>query len=99
MNNGIEIGNGITLTDVKIWPMRNPEASRVKAMVTITLNDTMQVNGCRIIEGAKGLFLSFPSEKKQGSDQYFSLFHTIDRRVSDKIQAAVLTHFSALERN
>lgn len=93
---GTEIMNGLRLTEVQIWPVRNPEGSRIKAMASITFNDCIRVNGCKIIEGAKGLFLSYPSEKKPGSDQWFPLFHVINRQAGEAIQDAVLKRFNDL---
>ncbi|MEN9308544.1 MAG: SpoVG [Fibrobacterota bacterium] len=90
------LNEAITLTEVQIWPVRNPDASRVKAMATVTFNGALRVSGCKIIEGSKGLFLSYPAEKKPGSDQYFPLFHTVDRNLNDKIQHEVLTQFHSL---
>ena len=71
--------DSILLTEVQIWPVRNPQASRIKAMASITLNGALRLNGCKIIEGSKGLFLAYPSEKKPGTDQYVPFFHTTDR--------------------
>ena len=90
------LNEAIAMTEVQIWPVRNPEGSRVKAMASITLNGSLRVNGCRIIEGSKGLFLSYPSEKKPGTDQYFPIFHAIDRTVGDRIQSEVLSKYEAL---
>ena len=90
------LNDDISLTEVQIWPVRHPESSRVKAMATITFNGALRVSGCRIIEGSKGLFLSYPAEKKPGSDQYFPLFHAVDRNLGDKIQHEVLTRFHSL---
>jgi stage V sporulation protein G len=90
------INDAIAMTEVQIWPVRNPESSRVKALASITLNGSLRVNGCRIVEGSKGLFLSFPSEKKPGTDQYFPIFHAIDRNVGDRIQAEVLSRFQEM---
>lgn len=84
------IGNNLEITEIRIWPVRDPDASRIKAMVTIVFNGVLRVNGCRIIEGAKGLFLSYPVEKKAGSEYWISLFHPVERGTSNAIQAAVL---------
>ncbi len=90
------LNDTIALTEVQIWPVRHPDASRIKAMATITFNGALRVSGCRIIEGSKGLFLSYPSEKKTGTDQYFPLIHPLDRSISDKIQHEVLSRFQSL---
>jgi DNA-binding cell septation regulator SpoVG len=91
-----KINNDLSVTEIQIWPMRNTEANRIKAMVSITFNGCMRVNGCRIIEGANSMFVGYPSEKKPGTDQYFPIFHFIDRQASDAVQAVVLERFNAL---
>lgn len=83
----------LSITEVQIWPIDNAERSRIKAMATITFNNTLRVNGCRIIEGAKGLFLSFPSQKKPDSDQYFPLFYPINRSTAAEIQDKVIERY------
>ena len=90
------IGNNLEITEIRIWPARDPDASRIKAMVTIVFNDVLRVNGCRIIEGAKGLFLCYPTEKKAGSEDWISLFHPVERGTSDAIKAAVLERYREL---
>lgn len=91
----IEIENGLTITEIRVWPIRDPEAKRIKAMATIEFNGVLRVNGCRLIEGAKGPFLSYPSEKKPGSENWISHAHPIDRGASDKIQDDVIEHWKA----
>ena len=89
----IEIGNNLTITEIRVWPIRDAQALRVKAMVTITFDDVLRINGCRIIEGAKGPFLSYPAEKKPGSEYWISYVHPVARDASDKIQDAVIEHW------
>ena len=91
----IKIENRLTITEIRIWPVRDPDASRVKAMASITFNEALRVNGCRLIEGAKGLFLSYPAEKKPGADEWVSFVHPVTRDASDKIQDAVIEHWKA----
>ena len=89
-----EKNDPVTVTEVQIWPVRNPEASRIKAMVSITFNGALRVSNCRIIEGAKGLFVAYPSEKKPGSDQYYPLFMVLSRNDAQAIQDKVLDKFN-----
>lgn len=91
-----KISEDLSITEVQIWPVRNPEGSRIKAMVSITFNNTLRVNGLKIIEGAKGLFLSYPSEKKPGSDQWFPMVMVVNRQDNEAIQVAVLKNFGGL---
>lgn len=83
----------IELTECQIWPVRNPDNSRVKAMASLVFNNALRVNGCKVIEGSKGLFVAYPSEKKAGTDQYTPFFHPVDREVSERIQAKVIERF------
>lgn len=45
----------------KIRPLNKP--SKLKAFVTIVIDDVMEVDGFKIIDGSKGLFVSAPSHK------------------------------------
>lgn len=45
----------------KIRPLNN--ASKLKAFVTIVIDDVLEVDGFKIIDGSKGLFVSAPSHK------------------------------------
>lgn len=91
----IDIGNGMTITEISIWPVRDAQALRIKAMASITFNGVLRVNGCRLIEGAKGPFLSYPSEKKPESENWISYAHPVTRDASNKIQDAVIEHWKA----
>lgn len=90
------IGNNLEITEIRIWPVRDAQMLRVKAMVSLTFNDVLRVNGCRIIEGAKGLFLNYPAQKRVESDEWVSLFHPVERSTSNAIQAAVLELYKEL---
>lgn len=90
------IGNNLEITEIRIWPTRDAQMPRLKAMVSLTFNGTLRVNGCRIIEGAKGLFLSYPAQKRVGSDYWDSLFHPVDRDTSNAIQETVLKQYREL---
>lgn len=83
-------------TEIQIWPVRNPEASRIKAMASITFNNGLRINSCKIIEGAKGMFVSYPSEKRAGTDQFFPLAHPVNRQLSDNIQDEVIRRYNDL---
>jgi stage V sporulation protein G len=89
--------SALVLTDLQIWPVRNSESSRVKAMASLTFNGALKVNSCRIIEGSKGLFLAFPSDRRQGTDQFFPICSPINREIGDKVQKEVIQKFQSLQ--
>jgi stage V sporulation protein G len=88
--------DGLELTEIQIWPVRDPQASRIKAMASLTFNGMIRVNSCRLIEGAKGMFVSFPAEKRQGTDEWTSFVHPVTREASDRIQERVVERYREL---
>lgn len=90
------IKDGLVLSEIRIWPVRDPQASRVKATASLTFNGCLRVNNCRLIEGAKGMFVSFPSEKRPATDDWVSFVHPVTRSGSDKIQELVVAQYHAL---
>lgn len=58
---------------VQVRPIRNPK-SKVVAFASLLIDDVLEINGFRVIDGAKGLFVSAPSHKgknKEGEDTWF----------------------------
>ncbi len=50
------------VTEVKVFPV---EEDKLKAYVTITLDDCFVVRDLEVIRGASGLFVSMPSKKRR----------------------------------
>lgn len=82
----------LQITSVQVWPLHRAD-SRVKAMAMITVNDSLRLSGLRIVDGRNGLFVSWPGEKKAGSDHYFNFIFPTSREVGDAIQREVLEHY------
>lgn len=95
-NSETQSRDALELTEIQIWPVRDPDASRIKAMASLTFNGVIRVNSCRLIDGAKGLFVSFPAEKKHGTDEWVSFVHPVTREVSDRIQERVIGRYHEL---
>lgn len=56
------------ITDTKFFPLKTKD-SKVKAFASVTLDKAICITGIRIIDGSKGLFISFPQQK--GSDEEY----------------------------
>lgn len=84
--------SSLQLTAIQVWPTHRPE-SRVKAMAMVTVNDSLRLSGLRIVEGKNGLFVSWPGEKKAGTDSWFNFIFPTSREVGDAIQREVLEHY------
>jgi stage V sporulation protein G len=53
----------VEITEVRV-SLRNDD--KLKAFVSITLNDSFVVRGLKIIRGNSGLFVAMPSRKRPG---------------------------------
>jgi stage V sporulation protein G len=64
----------IEITEVRV-SVRNDE--KLKAFVSITLNDSFVIRGLKIIKGNTGLFVAMPSRKRPDG-QHQDLAHPIN---------------------
>jgi stage V sporulation protein G len=79
------------ITDVKIF-LVNEE--RLKAYVSITLDEVFVVRDLKIIQGHSGLFVAMPSKKRKDG-QFRDIAHPLNQDTRSKIENAV---FKAFER-
>jgi len=84
--------SNLEITAVQIWPVHKAE-SRIKAMATITVNDSLRLSGLKIVDGRNGLFVSWPGEKKAGTDHYFNFIYPVSREIGDAIQREVMERY------
>ena len=61
------------ITDVRVRKMT--QDSKMKAIVSITIDDEFVVHDIKVIEGEKGLFIAMPSKK---ASEQLSFFTTSD---------------------
>ena len=81
------------VTDVRI--RRVSAEGKMKAIVSITLDDVFAVHDIKIIEGENELFVAMPS--RQSSDGRFrDVAHPINREMRMKIQDAILKAYESL---
>lgn len=77
----------IEITEVRV-SLRNDE--KLKAFVSITLNDSFVVRGLKIIKGTGGLFVAMPSRKRPDG-QHQDLAHPINdvtrKYLTEKVMA------------
>ena len=77
----------IEITEVRV-SLRNDE--KLKAFVSITLNDSFVIRGLKIIRGNSGLFVAMPSRKRPDG-QHQDLAHPINdttrRYLTEKVMS------------
>ena len=80
------------VTQVGVHPFRNSDR-RVKAAAWVVLDGELRLNGLKLVEGRNGLFVSYPSEQRRGTDQWFSLVNPTKPALQDEIKHAVITAY------
>jgi len=79
----------IQITEVRI-SLRDDE--KLKAFVSITLNDSFVVRGLKIIHGNTGLFVAMPSRKRPDG-QHQDLAHPINDQTRKYLTEIVMTEY------
>ena len=75
------------ITDVRIRKIS--EEGKMKAVVSITLDDEFVVHDIKVIEGDKGLFIAMPS-RKSGDGEYRDIAHPINSETREWVQKVIL---------
>ena len=78
------------ITDVRVRKIA--KEGKMKAIVSITLDDEFVVHDIKVIEGEKGLFIAMPS-KKASDGEYRDIAHPINSDTRDRIQSTTLTSY------
>lgn len=75
------------VTDVRVRKIA--KEGRMKAVVSITLDEEFVVHDIKVIEGDKGLFIAMPS-KRTADGEYKDIAHPINSSTRDAIQNVIL---------
>ena len=78
------------VTDVRVRKIA--KEGKMKAVVSITLDEEFVVHDIKIIEGEKGLFIAMPS-KKSADGEYRDIAHPINSATREMIQSRILNAY------
>ena len=78
------------ITDVRIRKVE--KEGKMKAVVSITMDDEFVVHDIKVIEGDKGLFIAMPS-RKATDGEYRDIAHPINSGTRDRIQKIILDKY------
>lgn len=78
------------ITDVRVRKIA--KEGKMKAVVSITIDDEFVVHDIKVIEGEKGLFIAMPS-KKTADGEYRDIAHPINSETRDTIQRIILDSY------
>lgn len=80
----------MNITDVRVRKVA--KEGKMKAVVSITIDDEFVVHDIKVIEGEKGLFIAMPS-RKATDGEYRDIAHPINSATRDRIQDIILTRY------
>ena len=80
------------ITDVRIRKVE--KEGKMKAIVSITIDEEFVVHDIKVIAGDKGLFIAMPS-RKAADGEYRDVAHPINSSTRDRIQNMILERYQA----
>ena len=78
------------ITDVRIRKV--DKEGKMKAVVSITIDDEFVVHDIKVIDGEKGLFIAMPS-RKASDGEYRDSAHPINSGTREQIQNLILKKY------
>lgn len=79
------------ITEVKVFPVNE---DRLKAYVSITIDNCFVVRDLKIIEGTSGLFVAMPSKKRKDG-QFKDIAHPLNQETRNMIEDKVFEAYEA----
>ena len=80
----------MNITDVHVRKIT--QEGKMKAVVSITIDEEFVVHDIKVIEGEKGLFIAMPS-RKATDGEYRDIAHPINSATREKIQNIILEKY------
>lgn len=78
------------ITDVRVRKVT--KEGKMKAVVSITLDEEFVVHDIKVIEGEKGLFIAMPS-RRAADGEYRDIAHPINSDTRERIQSIILAEY------
>ena len=78
------------ITDIRIRSVE--KGGKMKAVVSITIDDEFVVHDIKIIEGEKGMFIAMPS-RKAADGEYRDIAHPINTATRERLQSMILSKY------
>lgn len=78
------------ITDIRVRGVE--KEGKMKAVVSITIDDEFVVHDIKIIEGEKGMFIAMPS-RKAADGEYRDIAHPINTETRERLQTMILDKY------
>jgi stage V sporulation protein G len=83
------------ITDVKVFPI---DDDKLRAYVTITLDNCFVVRDLKVIQGTTGLFVAMPAKKRKDGT-YKDVAHPLNQEMRERLERTVLGAFEKQARD
>lgn len=80
------------ITDIRIRKLEG--GGKMKAIVSVTIDDEFVLHDIKIVDGEKGLFIAMPS-KKTADGEYRDIAHPIRTETRNRMQKMILDRYAS----
>lgn len=80
------------ITETKIRSVNTTDEGRLKAIVSITIDNCLAIHDIKVIEGDDRLFVAMPSRKDNGI--FRDIVHPIDEKTRNMLEDAILESYT-----
>jgi stage V sporulation protein G len=77
------------ITEVRVFPV---EEDKLRAYVTITLDNCFVVRDLKVIHGIEGLFIAMPAKKRKDGS-YKDIAHPLNAETRDRMEKTILVEY------
>ena len=78
------------ITDIRVRKVAKD--GKMKAVVSITIDEEFVIHDIKVIEGEKGMFIAMPS-RKTADGEYRDIAHPINSETRDRLQRMILESY------
>ena len=86
----------MNITDVRVRKIS--KEGKMKAVVSVTIDEEFVVHDIKVIEGDKGLFIAMPS-RRSSDGEYRDVAHPINTSTRERLQAVILEAYEKAEES
>ncbi len=83
----------MNITQVKVFPVAE---EKLKAYVSIVLDDCFLVSDLKVIQGPNGLFISMPSKRKKNGE-FKDIAHPLNRETRERMERRILDEYEKVK--
>ncbi len=82
------------ITKVNIHLVKKGE-SKLKAVVSVTIQNAITIHGIKIIEGSRGLFVAMPTRKTE-NNEYKDIAHPINAAAREELESVIIGEYQKI---